>query len=58
MELREMIEKVEHAESEIYALLSEVRERRGFSAEAKKLDTLIGKLENLKWTLVDRQRRG
>ena len=56
MDIREMIEAVEHAENEIYRLLSATEEQRGFKDIAKRADTIMGKLEIIKWLLVDKQR--
>lgn len=57
MDIYEMIEAVEHAESEIYRLLSATEELRGFQTIHTRTDTVMGKLECLKWLLIDKASR-
>ena len=54
--LRELIEMIEHAESEIHSLMIIAEGQRGMKPIASRADTIMGKLENLKWILVDKQR--
>lgn len=55
--LRELIERVEHAENEIHDLMCIAEETYGLATIAKRADTIMGKLENLKWLLIDKQRK-
>ena len=54
--LRELIEAVEHAESEIHKVMCVSEEMHGLKQLAKRADTIMGKLEMLKWSLIDKQR--
>ena len=54
--LRQLIESVEHAEDEIHRVLRVSEETHGLKALSKRADTIMGKLEELKWSLVDKQR--
>lgn len=56
MEIRELIEMVEHAENEVHRLICATEEAYGFKGIAKRADTILGKLEVLKWLLVDKAR--
>ena len=51
----EIIEKIEHAEHELTALYWALREQRGKTAIAKRLDTILGKLYNLKYAVKESQ---
>lgn len=55
--LRKLIESVAHAEDEIYHLMCAAEAARGMKGIAKKADTVLGKLENLKWELINKQRK-
>ena len=54
--LRELIEAVEHAENEIHSVMRVSEETYGLTQIAKRADTIMGKLEMLKWSLIDKQR--
>lgn len=54
--LRELIEAVEHAENEIHKVMCVSEETHGLKQLAKRADTIMGKLEMLKWSLIDKQR--
>ena len=48
MDRNEMIYELNKAEDIMMKVYWEIREERGYSAEAKRLDTILGKLYNLK----------
>lgn len=54
--LRELIEAVEAAERKINMVMCVSEETHGLKQLAKRADTIMGKIEVLKWELVDRQR--
>lgn len=56
-DLRRLVEELEHAENELTNVYWEIRDERGFASTAKKLDTILGKLYNLKNELIDKERK-
>lgn len=45
---KEQIAKLEEAEDILLCLYFEIRDERGCASQAKKLDTILGKIYNLK----------
>ena len=54
-EKRQLVENLQHAEDYLDKVYWEICEANGFSKETKKLDTIIGKVYDLK-TEIDRKR--
>lgn len=46
---REQLEQIEHAEDILNALFWDIRDERGHAKMAKRLDTILGKIYNLKY---------
>ena len=57
MDNRQMVETMQHAEDELLYLYWEIRDRYGYSKEAKKLDSILGKVYNLKCELADKGKK-
>ena len=56
-DLRRLIEQMQHAEDELIDVYWKIRDCRGYASETKKLDTILGKLYNLKHELIDKERK-
>ena len=53
---REIIERIERAENELNSLYWAMRDRRGYAKTTKKLDTILGKLYNLKYEIMEEKK--
>ncbi len=51
---REQLELIEEAEDILIEVYKQLNEQRGSKREAKRLDTILGKIYNLKHTEVQR----
>jgi len=55
MDKEKMIETLNHAEDELLRLYWEIRDECGYSGIAKKLDTILGKVYNLKYDIAEKK---
>ena len=46
---REQLEKIQQAEDELLSVFWDIREERGHKKMAKRLDTILGKINDLKY---------
>ena len=56
-DIRRVIEQLDHAENELLEAYWRIENERGFASTAKKLDTILGKLYNLKHEVIEKQKK-